>query len=81
MLTGLIALAVGTGLLFSSGAALADGLITGTRSGIPLGSLLGVVAGLMGIGGAADLLGPPRAAAPEKRDHRAKHLGHARACG
>ena len=52
MLTGLIALAVGTGLLFSNGAALADGLMTGTRSGISLGSLSGVIAGLMGIGGA-----------------------------
>jgi hypothetical protein len=45
MLAGLIALAVGTGLLFSNGAALADGLMTGTRSGIPLGSLVGVIAG------------------------------------
>jgi len=66
ILLGLIALAAGIGLLFSNGAALADGLMAGTRSGIPLGSLVGVIAGLMGIGGAADLLGPPRAPAPKK---------------
>ncbi len=63
---GLVALAVGTGLLFSNGAALADGLMTGTRSGIPLGSLVGVIAGLIGIGGGLDLVGPPRAPAPKK---------------
>ena len=66
LLLGLVALAVGTGLLFSNGAALADGLMTGTRAGIPLGSLLGAVAGLMGIGAAIDLLGPPRARAPKR---------------
>ena len=66
LLLGLIALAVGTGLLFSSGSALADGWMTGTRSGIPLGSLSGVAIALMAIGASWDLLGPPRAPAPKK---------------
>jgi hypothetical protein len=65
MLAGLVALAVGTGLLFSSGAALADSLLV-TRTGVPLGSLFLFAVGLIGIGGAADLLGPKRKVATPK---------------
>jgi hypothetical protein len=75
---GLVALAVGVGLLFSNGEALADSLI-GARAGIPLGSLFGVVAGLIGIGGAADLLGPPRAPAKPTKDNIAKSIWATRA--
>jgi hypothetical protein len=62
---GLVCLLAGGALFFWNGAALADSLLE-TRAGIPLGSLFGVAAGLIGIGGAADLLGPPRKLAAKK---------------
>jgi hypothetical protein len=70
---GVVALAVGLGLLLWNGAALADSLIT-TRSGVALGNLLFFAAGLMGIGGAADLLGPPRQPAKPTKDNLAKSI-------
>lgn len=62
---GVACLLAGGTLFFWNGAALAASLIE-ARSGVPLGSLVGVIAGLFGIGGAADLLDPPRPAAKPK---------------
>jgi hypothetical protein len=77
IMAGLVALAVGIGLLFSNGAALADSLIV-AHTGVPLGSLVGVIAGLFGIGAAADCLGAPRAA-PEPKEAVALSIWAARA--
>jgi hypothetical protein len=62
---GVVCLLAGGALFFWNGAALADSLIA-TRSGVPLGNLFFFAAGLIGIGGAADLLGPPRKPAAKK---------------
>ena len=66
IMLGVVCGLAGGALLLWNGAALADGLMTGTRSGIPLGSLSGVAIALMAIGASWDLLGPPRAPAPKK---------------
>lgn len=62
---GVACLLAGGALLLSNGAALADSLIA-AHTGVPLVSLFGVVGGLFGIGGACDLLGPPKKPAKPK---------------
>ena len=60
---GVVCGLAGGALLLWNGAAIALAL---THGGIPLLNLAGCVGGLFGIGGAADLLGPPRAPAAKK---------------
>ena len=62
---GVASLVGGGALSISSGAALADSLLI-TRSGLGLGNVFLFAAGLIGIGFAADSLGPPRKPAAKK---------------
>jgi type IV secretory pathway TraG/TraD family ATPase VirD4 len=68
---GLAALAGGGALFISSGAALADSMLV-TRSGFALGNLFFFAAGLIGIGAAADCLGPPRKPVRKKKPLRSR---------
>jgi hypothetical protein len=75
---GVVCLLAGGALFFSSCAALADSLIA-TRTGVPLGSLFGFIAGLCGLGAAADCLGPPQRPAAKKEGVVAKSIWATRA--
>jgi hypothetical protein len=74
---GVACLLAGGALFFWNGTALADSLLV-NRSGVPLGNLFFFAAGLIGIGGAADLLGPPRKSAKPTKDNIAKSIWAAR---
>jgi type IV secretion system protein VirD4 len=73
ILLGGTCLAGGAALFLWNGAEILTSL-TQTGRGLPLGNFFGFVAGLSGLGAAADLLGKPRAAAAPVKDDIAKSI-------
>jgi hypothetical protein len=70
-LLGVVCLVAGGALIFWNGWAIVESLTH--KSGIPLLNFAGCVAGLFGIGGAADCFGEPRQA-PKPKETIAKSI-------